>query len=318
MEQFQPEVEQAVTTLAIPNDTLIAVPPFGESTPPVVTPQACATCGNTPVSAAAGPGPRAETQGSPSWIYAIGQIEWRFPTMSIEKEVAQAIGREDTKNLTDGQAIGAALSKPENKYLVRKLCWVMTIQGLSTYILTPRYESGFDQLVETFSSNHKSANLAVVIGAKGPLAPPQMCNGLVVPLLVFDQLYVFPKEEFIAALQKSAKHEKNIEATAHELFDRIMLMTDNQGAMNYNRGPNYLAVRYTRMYEAVAEAFARNESLSNVGVRPSPLSGTQQVVDVIFSFTHRQTGVVSKYFVRVDCTDEFPFVVTPFSPFYET
>jgi hypothetical protein len=57
--------------------------------------------------------------------------------------------------------------------------------------------------------------------------------------------------------------------------------------------------------------------LSGVEVRPSRLSGTRRIMDVIFSYTNRQTDVVEKYFVRVDVTEEWPFLVTRMSPFYE-
>jgi PatG C-terminal len=47
------------------------------------------------------------------------------------------------------------------------------------------------------------------------------------------------------------------------------------------------------------------------------LSGARRIVEVIFSYTHRQTDVTEKYFVRVDVTEEFPFLVTKLSPYYE-
>ena len=68
-------------------------------------------------------------------VYAIGRIKTRFPTLGIEKELTQIIGRIDTAGQTDWQAIHAVLSKRENRYLARKLCWVMTIEGLETYLL---------------------------------------------------------------------------------------------------------------------------------------------------------------------------------------
>jgi hypothetical protein len=40
-------------------------------------------------------------------------------------------------------------------------------------------------------------------------------------------------------------------------------------------------------------------------------------VDVIFSFTNRATDVVEKQFLRVDVTEEFPFLVTKMSPYYD-
>ena len=40
-------------------------------------------------------------------------------------------------------------------------------------------------------------------------------------------------------------------------------------------------------------------------------------MEVVFSFTDRQTDVVEKSFVRVDVTEEFPFLVTKMSPFVD-
>jgi hypothetical protein len=47
------------------------------------------------------------------------------------------------------------------------------------------------------------------------------------------------------------------------------------------------------------------------------LSGAREIVDVVLSFTNRRTDVISKQFVRVDVTDEFPFLVTKLSPYYD-
>src|SRR4051794_2854720 len=75
-------------------------------------------------------------------------------------------------------------------------------------------------------------------------------------------------------------------------------------------GGEQLPMRYPAVYATVADANARNASLSAVSVQPSPLSGTRRIVDIVFSYRNRQTDVVEKYFVRVDVTEEFPFLVT--------
>ncbi|MDA2915032.1 hypothetical protein MYX77_13955, partial [Acidobacteriia bacterium AH_259_A11_L15] len=92
-------------------------------------------------------------------------------------------------------------------------------------------------------------------------------------------------------------------ATAQELFMRIMQMVDNAGATDDHRALNYLAMRYPAIYATAAEAFGRNSSLTAVDVRTSPLSGVRKIVEVIFSFTHRETDVTEKSFVRVDVTE---------------
>jgi len=98
---------------------------------------------------------------------------------------------------------------------------------------------------------------------------------------------------------------------------RIMQMADNAGATDEHRALNYLVVRYPAISYQTAELFGQNASLTSVEVRLSRLSGMCRIVDVIFSYTHRQTDVIEKYFVRVDVTEEFPFLVTRLSPYFD-
>ncbi len=41
------------------------------------------------------------------------------------------------------------------------------------------------------------------------------------------------------------------------------------------------------------------------------------MVDVISSYMHRATDVSEQYLVRIDVTEEFPFLPTKLSPYYE-
>jgi hypothetical protein len=66
-----------------------------------------------------------------------------------------------------------------------------------------------------------------------------------------------------------------------------------------------------------AEEFARDFALSGVEVRPSPLSSTRNIVEVIFAYTNRNTDFTEKCFVRCDMTEEFPFLVPKLSPYYD-
>jgi len=38
---------------------------------------------------------------------------------------------------------------------------------------------------------------------------------------------------------------------------------------------------------------------------------------VVFSFTNRQTDVTDKSFVRVDVSEEFPFLVSKIAPYFD-
>ncbi len=256
--------------------------------------------------------------GAPTYVYALGRVEARFPTLAVEKEFAQASGRAATSGLTDRQALQSVLSERSNRYLARQLCWVFTIEGLDTYILAPRDPADLDLLLEALRPAPRPADVDVVIGVLGPIAPPEACNGLMLPIVIFDQLYSFDVDALVKSIPRPEKMKpQQFEPAAEELFSRIMQMADNAGATDEDRALNYLAVRDPSIYATAAEAFATNSSLTSVEVRASRLSGSRRIDDVIFSYTSRQTGVEAKYFLRVDMTEEFPFLVTRLSPFLE-
>ena len=252
------------------------------------------------------------------YVYAIGRVEARFPNLAAEKEFAQATGRTDTAGKTDQQTFHAVLSKRENRYLVRQLCWVLSIQGMDTYLLVPRDPMDTDRLVEALRPAYSPNDIDVVIGMRGPIAPPTMCNGLMVPIVIFDQIYSFDREALVKAIPKPEKTTPaQFGPAAEELFNRIMQLTDNAGATGEHRALNYLAMRYSGIYSKAAEEFALNFSMSGVEVRSSPLSGTRNIVEVIFAYTNRTSDFTEKFFVRVDVTEEFPFLVTRMSPYYD-
>jgi len=195
---------------------------------------------------------------------------------------------------------------------------VLTIEGIETYILRPRDPIDFELLIEAIRPAPRSTDVDVVIGYRGPIAPPELCNGLMVPIVVFDQIYSFDVDSLIKAIPKPEKMSaKEFVPAADELFMRIQQLADNAGATDDHRALNYLAVRYHTIYAKTAECHGANCSLTGVEVVPSRLSGTRKVFDTIFAYTNRQTDVVEKYFVRVDVTDEFPFLVTKLTPYYD-
>jgi hypothetical protein len=253
----------------------------------------------------------------PSFVFALGQVEPRLPSLGIEKEFAQVIGRADTAAQTDRQALHSVLTDRANRYLARNVCWVFTIEGLETYLLAPRDPLDFELLIEAVRTRPRPTDVDVVIGIGGPVAPPEACNGLMIPIVMFDQLYSFDRDELIREIPRpDDAPEEEFRATATELFDRIMQTADNAGATDEHRALNYLTVRYPAIYARAAEAHASESALTGVDVYPSRLSGTRKIVDVIFSYTHRRTDVTDKYFVRVDVTEEFPFLFTKLSPYY--
>ncbi|MEI2742912.1 MAG: hypothetical protein V9G63_10850 [Candidatus Competibacter sp.] len=252
-----------------------------------------------------------------SYVYALGRIEPRCPYPSVEKELAQAIGRAATAGLTDPQALHAVLSERQNRYLVRQLCWVLSIEGLETYILKPRDPTDHDLLVTAIRPAPSPMDIDAVIGVRGPIAPPELCNGLMVPVVFFDQIYSFDHEALIDSIPRPEKTTADqFDKAAAQVLDGIMQWADNAGATDEHRALNYLALRYSAIYHKVMEQFQKGFGLKEVEIQRSRLSGTRNIVDVIFAFNDRRTDFIEKFFVRVDVTEEFPFLVTKLSPYY--
>lgn len=269
----------------------------------------CPTCGTA----------NATGDGVPAYVYGLGRLKTYFPFASVEKEFAQATGRADTVGKTDHEAFYAVLSRRENRYLARQLCWVFLVQGVETYIVRPRDPADYDLLIDAIKGPlDPNPWISLLIGVRGPVASPDVCNGLMVPVVVFDQLYSFDYGALIKAIPRPEKMtEKQFAPAAEELFSRVMQMTDNAGARDEDRAVNYVAMRYQAVYQTTAYQYARDFSLSGLQVQLSPLSGTRKIVDVIFVYTNRNTDFVEKFFVRVDVTEEFPFLVTKMAPYYD-
>ena len=195
---------------------------------------------------------------TPGFVYVIGTIEPRFPSLGVEKEFAQATGRAVTNGLTDHATLKRVLSERQNRYLVRELCWVLTVKELETYLLRPRDPVDFDLLVEALRPQPQATDLDVVIGRRGPLALPEVCNGLLVPLLAFEQIYSFDVDSFVKAIPRpDAVSEEEFVPVVEEVLGRIMQITDNGGATDQHRALNYLATRYPAIYATTAEAYRR-------------------------------------------------------------
>jgi hypothetical protein len=263
-------------------------------------------------------GSNANSPGKPTYVYAIGRVQARFPNLSIEKEFAQLTGRSNTAGQTDQQVLSNMLSAPENRYLARKMNWVLTIQEIDSYLVVPRDSADIDVLVQTVRPVPSSTDIDVIVGVMGPVAPPTFANGLTVPIVVCDQMYSFDRNTLLNAIPKPEETATaEFRSASEEILSRVMLVSDNAGATDEHRALNYLAMRYPAIYAKAADAFALNSSLTGVDVRPSALSSNRNMVDVVFAYTNRSSDYTEKYFVRVDVTEEFPFLVNKLSPYYE-
>ena len=250
------------------------------------------------------------------FVYVLGQIEARFPNRSIEKGYVQILERSKSANFEHQQAFYSVLSQPENRYLARKLSWILTKEGVPIYILLPTGPEDLDILLDAIRPSACPLDRQVVVGRKGPVAPPEMC-GQEVPMVLVDHLYSLEYNNFLKSIHPELVADEKFKAAALELFRRMMQIADNTGSTEKHRALNYLAVRYLAIYSTAAEKLENSFSLTSAEAIPSRLSDSRKIISVVFSFTNRETGIMEKYFVRVDVTEEFPFIVTKMAPYYD-
>jgi hypothetical protein len=117
--------------------------------------------------------------------------------------------------------------------------------------------------------------------------------------------------------KRKGESEDQFKKTSEALFNNIIQVADNAGATDEHRAINYLAVRYDEIYHRTQAAQDENYSFTGVDVRPSRLGGTRKIVDVICSYENRANRAIQKWFVRVDVTEEFPFLVSPMQQYFE-
>src|ERR1700681_2782551 len=84
----QPEAKESLAT-ASGNDTPAPVASAARPAVSSLAPQPCPTCGVAPAT-------NGGVAATPSYVYAIGRIDPRFPRLSVEKELAQVTGQADT------------------------------------------------------------------------------------------------------------------------------------------------------------------------------------------------------------------------------
>ena len=267
----------------------------------------------------------------PSYVYALGTVSCRFPNQSLDKEYVQALAHVsdeiNTAAMTDRQRFYTVFDYTTEKgrkpylYIAQEMCWVLSVENIDTYILSPRAEEQLWELVDMLDSPFATPpmDVDVVIGVRGPIAPPQACNGLQLPIVGVSHTYSFPVDRFVNQLPRPENmSESFFQTVATETFYRNMQLADNVGNMDEHRAINYVVLQYPNIYTMTAEQALRNNKLSNVEVKPSPLSGNgaRPVMNVIFTYSSTTTKVEEKFYTEVDVTGMYPFLVQSLQPYY--
>jgi hypothetical protein len=273
----------------------------------------------------------AGSQGASSgFVYAIGTVEAEYPNVAIEREMQiMGVGIEadpemPMKSTEDRHWQHAVLTKDRKKtrYLARQLSWRLTIEDLPAFVLKPRDCCDFDDLIDCL----KRPKYSKPSGGKGKKEKKNGSDTVASP-------FGLPEDLDVIVGVKGANTPDGIEVYVDQIFQRDILfphkhvyfsqIVDNYGLTDEDRAYNFLTARYD-IAPKILEVQKEFEQVALEGVPTiySRLSGdSNRIVRVIFTFKGHIKGysalVEKKYFVRVDVTNEFPVIITPWHPYLD-
>ena len=255
------------------------------------------------------------TQPAPEqFAYVIGRVDVRFPSLGIEREYQQR--ERSIANLPkEPRNLRVRTVLEQNPHLATRVGWILSVGGNPTFALSPASSGLKDSFLNALSRTHEPEQFCVVIGRIGPFVNPANFGGLLLPLLMVDQMYVALISEWAAGLETVAKAalkarkigDERFRAASRELFRDVTGMPDNMGASDGHRALNYLLMQHPGMFLSAAER--EGHLLDRIETRTQLSAGGRRHVAVILTFVERATGVAERVFFSVDVTEEWPFVV---------
>jgi hypothetical protein len=295
------------------------------SSPNIVTPSngpgGC-SCG-APGGACTCAGNQAANSG---FVYAIGTVEAEYPNVGIEREMqmmashlkVEEVEPEKNVKLTEDRHWQHAVLSADRKstrYLARQLSWRLTIEDLPAFVLKPRDCCDIDDLIDCL----KRPKYSKPSGGKGKKEKKTGPDSIA-------PSFGLPEDLDVIVGVKGGNTSDGIEVYVDQIFQRHKVLPhmheffsqllDNYGLTDQDRAYNFLTARYDITPKIVD--MQKDFGLQGVPTIYSRLSGdTNRIVRVIFTFKSHNGLLEKKYFVRVDVTNEFPVIITPWHPYLD-
>jgi hypothetical protein len=247
------------------------------------------------------------------FVYVLGRVDVRFPSLGIEREFEQRARRLPAKAREGSRRSVIRRTLEESPHLAAHVCYLLLVGGLPAYVLGPTSPSTRDALFEALEQADRPDHSTLIIGRRGPLAPPSACAGVLAPVVACSQVWSFSLAERNAELagylpdKAPAAKAAKLQQVAHEIFDQVAMSTENLGATDAHRALNYVLLQNPGLFLAVAER-SGSHVLDRIETRHVHGLGTRSVVAVILTFVDVKTGVPERLFCRVDVTEQWPFL----------
>lgn len=264
------------------------------------------------------------------YVYAIGHIDVRFPSLGIEREYQQR--ERALQDLPQQRHARIVSVLQKNPHLATRVNYVFVVGGTPVFALSPSSGSLKDAFFKALSRSQETDYSCIVIGRVHAFTNPATYGGLLLSQVSVDQLYGFSAAEWAEGLAKVAQpalQSRKVEAgrfqsVSQDIFREVTTMPENMGISDGHRALNYLIVQHPGMFLAAAER--PGHALDRIETRVLQSVAGRRHVAVILKFLDRGTGVPERLYTTVDVTEEWPFVVGAegasaplgFAPFLDT
>lgn len=240
-------------------------------------------------------------------IYATGKLRPHFEDISLEHEIAHVAHHVAADGRLGDAKLHEVLSRPENRYLARKVSWICDLDcGPSLFCVPsdPTDVSLFSRSIMSRASLRHGFDTVV-----GALRGEVDCGGQRLARVACDQVLTLSMIDVIAALPAPAElTETHFRRDARVLAKLLLERANHFGISDEQRALTYLMLRDSKAYSSFAKHREAGERLVSIGVSAAPGSNARKQFDVGFIY-EAENGAMNRDAVRVDVTLEFPFLV---------
>lgn len=268
------------------------------------------------------------------FAFAIGNLQPIFSSNSIQNEFSYACQQANVSPVASSSYY-EILSQAENFYIAKEMCWLMQISGIDSYIVHPKTDAVLYDFIDSLNPAYLgNRTFDVIIGTRGPVASPQACNGLQLPVVSCELSYHFTFDMFVTAMRdaiapgfKLQDEDDSLAIRVQEMLEFMLdkVNSEGEGATDSSRVINYLTIRVQQIYE-MALSMHMNVSpdgaenpyfLNSISVQPSRVNGNRNIQDVIFEYVNNYNSQSQWRYLRVDISGKYPFLVTAqLEPYY--
>lgn len=276
--------------------------------------------------------------GSLDYVFANGYIRAQFTSPGLKKEFERCLLPLGGKgkmlqympenhqvlmrkmNLTENieDKLYEVLSQPQNRYIAREMQWTLVNPYDSdVYNLIP-FEAHLKKLIAAIKPrSNKLPRPVMVLGSASMNISGSETNDL--PDLAISKVEAVNPSAIIKAITQTLP-DANVD-NLKQLVADILSLGANDGDQVQDRALNYLLYNnfaiYSRSYEIIYENSAANNGgpaarLTGIQVLPQ-MSGNRIIVKVVFDYQNISGGCSQSWYSVVDVTDEYPFLLVPFS-----